>query len=138
MELYLGLPTLPSSKAATETLNGEQNGGWRIKTIPDTEDMTYDFSLPDRRCPSSKELTDRAGCWNVQILYQTGNIAGKVVTETEKVVTETERYQIEIFGIHESRWTGNSSEQFVWGHQKPYYERTDEYHSWEVAISTTK
>lgn len=27
MELYLGLPTLPPSKAATETLNGEQNGG---------------------------------------------------------------------------------------------------------------
>lgn len=46
MELYLGLATLPSSKAATETLNGEQNGGWRIKIIPDTEGMTYDYIPP--------------------------------------------------------------------------------------------
>lgn len=103
MELCLGVP---SSKAATETLNGEQNGGGRIDTIQDTEGMTYDFSLPNRRCPSSKESTRRVGCWNVWILYLTGNLAGKVVRVLE-------HYKIEIFGISETRWTGNSSEQFL-------------------------
>lgn len=37
MELFLRLATPSSSKAATETLNGEQKGGGGVDTILDTK-----------------------------------------------------------------------------------------------------
>lgn len=98
MELFLRLATPPSSKAATETLNGEQKGGGGVDTILDTKGMTYDCPSPIGDIFRLKESIHRVGCWNVQILYQTGNLAGKVVREMK-------RYKIELFEINETRWT---------------------------------
>lgn len=56
MELFLRLAAPPSSKAATETLNGEQKGGGGVDTILDTKGMTYDCPLPNRRYLSSQRI----------------------------------------------------------------------------------
>lgn len=121
MELFLRLVTPPSSKAATETLNGE---GLIPYWILKVWHMIVPSPIGD--IFRLKESTHRVGCWNVQILYQTGNLAGKVVREMK-------RYKIELFEINETRWTWNRSEQLVREKQIPYYERIDKSHSWEVA-----
>lgn len=61
MELFLRLATPPSSKAATETLNGEQKGGGGVDTILDTKGMTYDCPLPSRRYLSSQRINTKSG-----------------------------------------------------------------------------
>lgn len=121
LALCLWLVTPPSSKAATETLNGE---GLIPYWILKVWHMIVPSPIGD--IFRLKESTQRVGCWNVQILYQTGNLAGKVVREMK-------RYKIELFEINETRWTWNRSEQLVREHQIPYYERIDKSHSWEVA-----
>lgn len=55
MELFLRLAAPPSSKAATETLNGEQKGGGGVDTILDTKGMTYDCPFPNRRYLSKNQ-----------------------------------------------------------------------------------
>ncbi|XP_061176934.1 craniofacial development protein 2-like [Saccostrea echinata] len=68
----------------------------------------------------------RVGSWNVRTLYQTGKLA--------QVLKEMDRYNIQILGTCETRWTGNGTRKLATGHQILYSGRKDEQHSSGVGL----
>ncbi|XP_071486093.1 craniofacial development protein 2-like [Diadema antillarum] len=91
---------------------------------------------------SRKEATDRnvevmnakcrtrVGFWNVRTMYETGIL--------NQIIAERRRYNIQILGISESRWTGSGSLQTSTGETVLYSGRDDGHHSEGVAIILEK
>ena len=47
----------------------------------------------------------KLGFWNVRALYQTGKLA--------QAVSELNRYNLDLMGIAEARWTGSGKQQLA-------------------------
>ena len=68
----------------------------------------------------------RIGFWNVRTMYNTGKLA--------QVTSEMRRYNLDILGVSESRWTGSGRLRTSTGETALYSGRDDENHREGVAI----
>jgi len=79
---------------------------------------------------ANPKVTRRIGTWNVRTMYSIG--------KTAQVVNEMHRYNLDILGISECRWTGSGKFRTSTGETILYSVRQDEHHSSGVAIIMTK
>lgn len=76
------------------------------------------------------KLKTRIGFWNVRTMYDTGKLA--------QVISEMRRYNIDILGVSESRWTGSGRLTTSTGETVLYSGRDDHQHREGVAIILKK
>ena len=79
---------------------------------------------------ANPKVTRRIGTWNIRPMYSIG--------KTAQVVIEIHRYNLDILGINECRWTGSGKIRTSTGDNMLYSGRQDEHHSSGVAIIVTK
>ena len=79
---------------------------------------------------ANPKVTRRIGTWNVRTMYSIG--------KTAQVVSEMHRYNLDILGINECRWTGSGKIRTSIGETILYSGRQDDHHSSGVAIIMTK
>ncbi|XP_056006746.1 craniofacial development protein 2-like [Ostrea edulis] len=79
---------------------------------------------------STPKNTLKVGCWIVRTMYQTGR--------TAQVVNEMKRYNIDILGISECRWTKTGKMKLTSGETILYSRRNDGNHRNDVAIILSK
>ena len=68
----------------------------------------------------STKSNTRIGFWNVRTIYDTGRLA--------QVKSEMRRYNLQILGISESRWTGSARLRTSTGETVLYSGRDDDQH----------
>ena len=88
------------------------------QTRQETDVQIVDIIHPKEVC--------RVGCWNVRTLYQTGKLA--------QVLKEMDRYNIQLLGTCETRWTSSGSQKLATGHQILYSGKNDGQHSSSVGL----
>ena len=93
-----------------------------------------DESLTEVHMPkdtmANPKIIRRIGTWNVRTMYATG--------KTAQVMKEMRKYQLDILGISECRWTGSGKINTQTGETIIYSGRSDNHHSNGVAIAMTK
>ena len=72
------------------------------------------------------KLKTKIGFWNVRTMYDTGKLT--------QVTSEMKRYNIDILGVSESRWTGSGRITTNTGETVLYSGRDDQQHREGVAI----
>jgi hypothetical protein len=70
--------------------------------------------------------------WNVQTMYKTGKMV-QLVKEFDNYM-----YNLDIFGISETRWSGNGKRRLASGHTIIFLKRSDDLHSERVALLLKK
>ncbi|XP_073668552.1 uncharacterized protein [Paramisgurnus dabryanus] len=80
----------------------------------------------------SSRTTTNIGTWNVRTMFQTG--------KTSEVAAEMQKYQLDILGISESRWTGSGQIKLNTGELLLYsgHEEEDAPHSQGVALMLSR
>ena len=79
---------------------------------------------------STPKTTLKVGCWNVRTMYQTGRAA--------QVANEMKRYNIDILGVSECRWTDAGKTRLTSGETILYSGRNDGNHRNGVALILSK
>ena len=79
---------------------------------------------------STPKTTLKVGCWNVRTMYQTGLAA--------QVANEMKRYNIDILGVSECRWTDAGKTMLTSGETILYSGRNDGNHRNGVALMLSK
>lgn len=80
----------------------------------------------------STRTTTNIGTWNVRTMFETG--------KTAQVAAEMRRYNLDLLGISESRWTGSGQHKLATGELLLYsgHEEANAPHSQGVALMLTK
>ena len=78
----------------------------------------------------SAKCKTRIGFWNVRTVYETGKLA--------QATAEMRRYNLHVFGISESRWTGSGRHKISTGETVLYSGREDDQHHEGEAIILKK
>jgi hypothetical protein len=102
---------------------------------PNAGSLTDDSQTPRGAGISMAEILrpthkTKIGCWNVRTMFQASKL--------EQVTKESERYNIDILGISEARWTGAGKRRLTTGHTLLYSGRSDDQHLQGVALLMTK
>ena len=122
----MGPATLPwKTNAATETETYETSVSVLEKDDRGQHDLQMTSITPKDSLVSPKQ-TLRFGCWNVRTMFEAGKLA--------QVVNEMGRYQLDILGVSEARWTGANKIRYNSGTTVWYSGRSDSDHRVGVAI----
>ncbi|XP_072050327.1 craniofacial development protein 2-like [Amphiura filiformis] len=88
-----------------------------------------DVQRPTTSLTGPKVITN-IGCWNVRTLYTIGKSA--------QLAKEMEKYDIDVLGVSECRWTGHGKVKLSTGESVIFSGREDNLHQHGVAIMMSK
>lgn len=98
-----------------DTVIESKQGGRKVTKMEEVGNKKLVNRKVKKKYIQLKEVT-KIGTWNVRTLYQAGNL--------EQLLKEVKRYNIEILGLSEVRWTGQG--ELKVGKYKIVYSGTDE------------